>query len=489
MRLRLYLIPVLVALMVIGCKEQTLTFDSDARLAFSADTVCFDTVFTAAGSSTQRVVIYNPNDHAVRINSVRWQTGRCFFANLDGENNVNRMRDIDLYGGDSLYLFLRVEIDPYNVKAHPIETDTLWFETNGNRQGIAVQAYGMDVERIRSKEGSTVYHHGLHLTADKPYLIYDTLWVDGALTIDAGATLYMHNTANIVAYGKVDFKGTAEQPVRIMGDRTDWLFPEVPYRTASGQWGGIYLYRLDTLSAQTYQYNIEYTDILSGSVGLFCYSDNKERNSTLHLSNSRIHNMAAYGVVLENTNAAICNTEISNCAAYGLYMAGGTHTVEHTSVANYFGYPYTTLNIHNVNREKVAAVYVLAHSEEETGDSHSTLRNCIVTGAVQPAMQVDSIPESGYTGEIAGCYLYCDSLPSEWAHDNVYAKEKDEVFVNTYYKYKEYIYYDFRLKEQSPARHIGLPLEELTLKEKVMQDRNGNNRDTQQPDAGCYEYQ
>jgi len=220
---------------LVGCKEQTLTTSPDARLSFSADTVEFDTVFTSIGSSTRTLMIYNPNANAVRISRVWWKRGQCFFANIDGENNSSHWHDIDLYGGDSLFLFIRTQIDPYGNNTHPIEYDTLFFEVNGHRQHIAVQAYGMDVEKICSPKRCTVYSNGCQFSATKPYLIYDTIYVKGTLTIEAGATLYMHQSAQIIALGSVSALGTQLSPIRVMGDRTDYLFPNVPYRVASGQ--------------------------------------------------------------------------------------------------------------------------------------------------------------------------------------------------------------------------------------------------------------
>ncbi|MCQ2310896.1 MAG: right-handed parallel beta-helix repeat-containing protein [Paludibacteraceae bacterium] len=478
MKRYLYLLPFLL-LCLTGCKEQRFTYSSSARLAFSTDSVCFDTVFTAQGSSTQQIMVYNPNSNAVRISRVWWANGKCFFANLDGENDINRLHDIEIFGKDSIFLFLRVEIDPYNSSNVPLEVDTLFFETNGNKQGIAVQAYGMDVERIRQKEP----FDQLTLTAEKPYLIFDTMRVENSLTVEAGATLYMHTGSHIIVHGDLTAQGTPEQPIRVMGDRTDRLFPKVPYRYASGQWGGIYLERYDSLcGGREIRHQLENIHLLSGQVGIFCYSDNAEHRPRLTLHNARIHNMSAYGIVLENTDAAISNAEISNCASYGIYLSGGSHLMEHLSIANFFGYPYTTLNIHNSSRQDVAAVRLW-------GLDSDTLRNCIITGAVTPALVVDSLPETGYKGYVAGCYLNCDTLPAEWANTNTYKQDKDTVFMNTYYKYGEYIYYDFHLYQSSPARSIGLPLDNLSLRDRLVTDLEGNTRDALHPDAGCYIHQ
>jgi len=467
-----------------SCRDQQLTTSTDARLKFSEELVNFDTVFTSMGSSTRIIMVYNPNPNAVCISRVWWKNGKNFFANLDGENNSSLWNDLQLFGGDSLYLFIRTEIDPYGDNQHPIEVDTLFFEVNGNRQYIAVQAYGMDVEKI---VGPKHYKDGTTFTANKPYLVYDTIYIDGALTIAEGATFYMHNNARMIVYGNVMAHGSQDRPIRFMGDRTDYLFPKVPYRVASGQWGGLFL--IDTTShGSGFNYDLENVHLLSGQVGLSCYCKSKEQLSHLIMHNARVHNMSSCGMVLENTHATISNVEISNCASYGLYLCGGNHRIEHLSVANYFGYPYTTINIHSAKRWDVAAVYIQASSTDGAPDT-TIMLNSIITGAVKPAFCIDSIPASGYAGRVAGCYLRCDSdslIHQPWADHNVFAQDNDTVFKNTYYKYGEYIYYDFHLTEHSPARFIGLPLEQLQLDVKT--DLDGNLRSIEQPDAGCYTF-
>ena len=56
---------------------------------------------------------------------------------------------------------------------------------------------------------------------------------------------------------------------------------------------------------------------------------------------------------------------------------------------------------------------------------------------------------------------------------------------STYYKYKEYRYYDFRLDTLSPARGIGDSIAALPYPI----DRNGINRANKRPDAGCYQFE
>jgi hypothetical protein len=64
-------------------------------------------------------------------------------------------------------------------------------------------------------------------------------------------------------------KGTLEKPIVIRGDRTDMLFDSVPYRVASGQWNGLYFIHLDGIARPKYE--LDYVDVLSGSIGLYAY--------------------------------------------------------------------------------------------------------------------------------------------------------------------------------------------------------------------------
>ena len=110
------LLPVVLLLLLTGCREHIVSDDPSLRLTFSVDTLCFDTVFTSIGSATRQVMIYNPNKNALRISSVALEKGAYFRINIDGEVDSRYMRDIEIGGGDSLYLFVQVKINPQDSK-------------------------------------------------------------------------------------------------------------------------------------------------------------------------------------------------------------------------------------------------------------------------------------------------------------------------------------------------------------------------------------
>lgn len=464
-----------------SCQQDIVSHDATMQLRFSHDSLLFDTVFTQMGSSTKQVMVYNPNKNAVIIDRVEMKQGKAFFINLDGENQMENLRDITIRGGDSLFMFVRAEIDPLQSNNPVLVDDSITFYVNNKPQHIYLQAYGQNVQVIQSEEKFVQYDF-LRLNNDKPYLIYDTLVVAGNLFIEKGTTIYMHTGAMMYVYGSVSAKGTLEEPIIIRGDRTDMLFDSVPYRVASGQWNGLYLIHLDGWLIPKYE--LDYVDILSGSIGLYALSENIARRPHLSLTNARIHNHSIYGLVLQNVDAKVVNTEISNCASYCVYLAGGKHDFVHNTIASYFGYPYTTINIHNnIIRDDVAAVYI-NNLSKKSAPTITSFYNCIVTGARKKNVVLATPLTDYYEGVFTGNYWLTDTIPTPYSYQNTYASDSDSVvFRNTYYLYKEYKYYNFQLDSLSPARGVADSIVAL----KYPYDRLGIRRKSK-PDPGCYEF-
>lgn len=472
---------VLLALGMVACQQDIVSDDPTLQLSFSHDSVLFDTVFTEMGTSTKCVMVYNRNKNAIEIAQVQMQSGKYFHINLDGENAIEKLKNITLRGGDSLYLFVRAHIDPLDKNSPVLVEDSIAFDVNGKTQHIRLQAYGQNVKKIRGENGLMILQN-MTMTNEKPYLIYDTVAVAGNLNVEAGTTIYMHTGAMIYAYGNVTAKGTKDAPIIFRGDRTDMLFDSVPYRMASGQWDGIYLIH-DKSSLPT-TYTLDYVDILSGNIGLYVYSEATGILPRLTLTNSRVHNHSVYGLVLQNVDATVANCEISNCASYCVYLAGGKHNFVHNTIAAYYGYPYTDLNLHtNILPEDVAAVYI-NNLSKNMAKTNSSFYNCIITGGRKNNLVVATPLSDYYEGRFEGNYLRSDSLDAAYAKNNVYATDSDScVFKNIYYLSKEYHYYDFHLDSLSPARGIGDSIAALSYPT----DREGYRRKSK-PDAGCYEY-
>lgn len=460
-----------------SCRQEQVSYDPSLRLSLSTDSLDFGIVFTGYGTSTRRVVLRNTNQNALTIDRVSLRDGQFFHVSVDGEADASRWQQLTIRGGDSAFIFVRAFIDPLQQNNPLLVEDELLFRYNGNTTTLRLSAIGQDVTLLKKWE----YLADQHLTADKPYLVQDTLLFRKNLTIDAGAIFYMMNNAAIITLADVTANGTKEAPVVFRGARTDNLFDSVPYAFASGQWQGIYLLQDAQKAANTYTFR--YTDILSGNVGLFSQADVAATLPTLVMDGCRIHNMAVYGVVCINTDAAITNSEISCCASYGVYLQGGTHTLVHNTIAAYFGYPYTNLNIHSTGREDVAAVYI-NNLSKSSAPMQSFLYNNIITGARSQCLVLAAPLPDVYRGVFRGNYLRADTFRLPQFEQNAYAGDEDSVFVNNHYLYKEYRYYDFHLDSLSPA--IGIA--DADVAAVYPYDRDSISR-TSSPDAGCYQHQ
>ena len=453
---------VICACALVSCKEYTVSDDPSMRLSFSCDTLRFDTVFTDQGSATSRLMVYNRNNAAIEIERVSMSVGAEFHINIDGESAPKHMTHFVINGHDSAFVFVRVDIDPNNENNPFLVTDQLHFHLqNGVSQSVQLEAYGQNVHRLKGKDGK-LFVNSYTFADTLPYLIFDTLVVDGKLTMQAGARLYMHRNACIYAQGDVEAVGTVDQPIVIRGDRLDRLFDSVPYAYAGGSWNGFYL-----VSDQPQNYELHYVDILSGNIGLYCSSTCTDPLPQLRMDGCRIHNHTQYGLVLNHIDALVTNTEISNCASYCVYCSGGKQDFIHTTVASYFG--STNIRIQNVSKEDVAAVYIddLSKTAPKT---NASFYNSIITGHRDVQLIVATPFEQYYPGHFEGCFIGADTA---------------KVFVNDYYKYKEYVYYDFHLDSISPAIGIGDSL----IAVPYPLDRDGFSRADLIPDAGCYQHQ
>lgn len=76
MRKEIYILFLLLGM--VACRQDIVSDDPTLKLQFSHDTVLFDTVFTTMGSSTKRVMVYNPNENALCIEQVSMQDGKYF---------------------------------------------------------------------------------------------------------------------------------------------------------------------------------------------------------------------------------------------------------------------------------------------------------------------------------------------------------------------------------------------------------------------------
>ena len=201
-----------------ACIEDDFTTSPSDVLAFSTDTIAFDTIFTDLATPTAKLMVYNRNKKMVKISSIRvkGESDARFYLNVDGVKG-SEFHDVEIRGEDSIYVFVQAFVDPVGDDEPLMVEDKLEFVTNNTAQDIVIRAWGQDVERLYAPQFDT----DAVIRAGKPYVIFDTMRVAAGvtLTIEPGVTLHFHDKAAMAVDGTLKAVGTREKRIHFRCER------------------------------------------------------------------------------------------------------------------------------------------------------------------------------------------------------------------------------------------------------------------------------
>ena len=88
-------------------KDQNFITDSSALIAFSKDTLRFDTVFTTQGSATRLIKVFNKNDQPIKLSKVYLEKSNNSLFNLNVDGIPGKLvKDVEIEAKDSVYIFV-----------------------------------------------------------------------------------------------------------------------------------------------------------------------------------------------------------------------------------------------------------------------------------------------------------------------------------------------------------------------------------------------
>ena len=486
--MRKYLSIILLSLvfLTISCRKELKYSDSPSmNISLSTDTIAFDTVFTSVGSSTRVLMIYNDNNENLKINSIRLEQGSRspYSINVDGESGT-LFKDKEIYAKDSLYVFVKVTINPNDNNNPFFVEDRLIFNTNGNENVVHLTAYGQNANYIIGRIGIfpdenghyTNYYYPLtdsvnkdvHWTAERPYVIYNVALIDsdGTLTIEPGTHVYFHGGAGLWAWseGQLVVNGTAENPVVFQGDRLESFYADQP-----GQWDRIWLME----SRAGHGHIIDHAIIRNGFIGLQIQRMLKDNMEVAQITNTIIENHTGMGLYANCYSILMQNYLIDNCGNYCVALTGGgSYLFTHGTIANYWT---------SSTRKAEALFFNNLYTNPVDGQTYHVpfecdIINSIVYGNRNEEFGTGFYPVSDTLYKFKNS-LICTRRPQ-------LSQLYESCMFNKSPKFKDPDEFDFHLDTLSPAIGIGNPCYATGI---MQYDLDGVDRGST-PDAGAYQY-
>jgi hypothetical protein len=461
-----YISPITIFLFILfyACKDgDNFSTDKNLTLAFSENTISFDTVFSSIGSATKRFKIYNRNENSLRIESIELANASAsrFRMNIDGEKGT-RLTNIEILKKDSLYGFIEVTIDPEESKNPLLIRDSIRFVVNGNTQYLQLEAVGQDVYIWKNK----VIGGDTTLTDKKPFLIYDSLVVNKGVTLSVkeGVVFFMKNNASVKINGTLDTKGTAQAPVTFRGSRFDNIEADIPYGNVPGQWDGI------TFHSGSYNNSLEYVVIKNATKGItFSKSDAGDKKAVL--KNIIVQNTSEYGLQAINCKIDIENGLFANSGKYVVSLSGGEYSFLHCTLANY----------HRWSARQSESLLL----NNTYGDDLSPLTKCdfinsIIYGSVSNEILLKGINSIPFVYEFRNCLIKGLQIADNHFINTIWNTDPQFKDLNSAGIYS----YNFELQSSSPA--VGKA--DKAYSTLVPLDLKGKSRlHDSAPDIGCYE--
>lgn len=224
--LRSIYIALILALVLVTSCENDYSYRGDmSSIAFSSDTLCFDTVFTGVASATTPLMIYNRSGKDMTIDRI-WlseESSANYNININGMNATD-VGGLHLRSGDSLYVFVNI-MPPVSDTPISMHTGELNVMSGSNVWTAHLLAYGMNVRHISGRITTDTT-----LDNELPYLVSGTLEIDSAATLNIteGTTIYMSEKSGIDVYGNLMSQGTISNRVKICSSRIDKFYADIP---------------------------------------------------------------------------------------------------------------------------------------------------------------------------------------------------------------------------------------------------------------------
>lgn len=430
-------------------REEEYASGSSVSLKFDNDTLSFDTIFTTIGSLTKKLMVYNKENKPLKIDYISLKNGSASFfrLNVDACDDLV-VRNVEIGARDSLYIFVRVELNPNNQTNPLLIEDEIQFGFNGKTQSVLLQAYGQDAyyhkpshyllsanslsssgydtiwyslaEEGGDKCGVSVNGNEISWKNDKPHIILGNCVVDSSyiLNLSYGTHIHLNKDSEFWVYkdGTLKAMGEVGQPVVFESMRKD-----EHYANTAGQWGCV---RFIAGSKDNLLDNVVIKNNIIGILVDTCVNN----SPTLTLKNTRIENSSYIGIYARGAKIEGQNVVVQNTGNHTLALTmGGSYEFIHCTFANYWQYGTRTKACLFLNDYYLDVNNSLQYRPIDKADFY----NCIVYGSLsEEELDIDFLEGGISRYRFENCLL---KTKNNIESPNLFVEcvYKDPMFVNS----------------------------------------------------------
>jgi hypothetical protein len=381
--------------------------------------------------------------------------------NVDGTPGSS-FSNVEIEGNDSMYVFVSVNINPNSDLLPFLIRDSVKIQANGSTSFKQLEAWGQNARYIRNQKLTTTQTW----TNELPYVILGGVLIDTnvTLTIQPGTRIHLNADAPMIIDGTLIVNGSKADSVVFQGNRLD-----EPYRNFPGSWPGLY-FRGSSKNNQ-----LTYAVIKNAYQGVITEQPSGNSSPKVTLTNCIIDNIFDIGVMGINSSIKADNCLITNCGNNIVLIYGGTYQFNHCTVVS-FSNSFVT----HKNPAVLATNFVKQNNQVFTAPLSASFTNSIIWGSegfVENEIVVQKEGSAATSLLLQHVLFRSKADPLHTTFTNVVRNEEprfDSVDVVKRF-------YNFRLKEGSPALNKGMITPLIT-------DLDGLPR-VGLPDLGCYEKQ
>ncbi len=398
-----------------SCRKDFFEESGPGILSFSTDSSLFARVCACFGSSTKKMVVYNPNSNPVTVDNIRLvndDPNNVYRINVDGQP-IENSQGLKIAAKDSMFVFVEVTINPNTLNLPFLVTNQLEFTTNGQSQSIELVAYGQNANFYTPMDnlfvsGEDTINFSYYSIAenttwnnDLPHVIYGYVIVEpnATLTIEDGTRIYFHKNSGLIIgnpiYGTTNdggtliVEGSLNNEVVFQGDRLEEWYADAP-----GQWDQIWL------TQGSKNNSIDYAIIRNGTVGVKVDTLGNASAPTLTITNTLIENCSDIGLFAQGSFVEGVNNVIKNCGRYAMVLnIGGQYEFTHCTFANYYQY----------GGRSTPSLLLNNYYEDINGNiqvrdlNQANFINCIIAGNLQHELEL----QNNAAGEFNYVFDHC----------------------------------------------------------------------------------